>query len=76
MCCRLQPHVLQAGVSLGLTDKIVAKFPLWGHKLQAAQQGRPCCRPPPLLLGGARGRPLAPSQGAAGGSGRLDTPGS
>ena len=31
----LQPHMPQAGVSLGLTDEIVAKFPVWGHKLQA-----------------------------------------
>ena len=31
----LQPRGLQAGVSLGLTDEIVAKFPVWGHKLQA-----------------------------------------
>jgi len=28
-------YMTQAGVSLGLTDEIVAKFPGWGHKLQA-----------------------------------------
>jgi len=28
-------YMTQAGVSLGLTDEIVAKFPVWGHKLQA-----------------------------------------
>jgi len=28
-------YMTQAGVSLGLTDEIVAKFPGWGHRLQA-----------------------------------------
>ena len=31
-------YVTQAGVSLGLTDEIVAKFPGWGHRLQVAHR--------------------------------------
>ena len=37
----------QAGVSLGLTDEIVAKFPVWWHKLQATPQPAPAPAPAP-----------------------------